>query len=141
MSNYNVSRFVEAQANHYPAALAEIRNGRKVSHWMWYIFPQIAGLGMSAMSQKYAIRDLGEASVYLQHPVLGARLVEISEALVGLGKSDAYAVFGSPDDMKLRSSMTLFSLVPGADPVFEKVLGKFFSGEKDRKTLAIAGVD
>lgn len=140
MSNYNLSRFVEAQSSHYPTALAEIGNGRKVSHWMWYVFPQIAGLGMSALSRKYAIRDLGEASAYLGHPVLGPRLVEISRVLSGSGKSDAYAIFGSPDDMKLRSSMTLFSLVPGADPVFEQVIGKFFSGEKDARTLEIVGI-
>lgn len=107
---------------------------------MWYVFPQIAGLGMSALSRKYAIRDLGEASAYLGHPVLGPRLVEISRVLSGSGKSDAYAIFGSPDDMKLRSSMTLFSLVPGADPVFEQVIGKFFSGEKDARTLEIVGI-
>ncbi|MES2268562.1 MAG: DUF1810 domain-containing protein [Bacteroidota bacterium] len=133
----DLKRFLEAQSKDYAVALAEIRNGRKRSHWMWYIFPQVAGLGYSGMSSRYAIRGLTEAVEYLAHPVLGARLVEISKALLALPGSNATTVMGSPDDLKLRSSMTLFSLVPGADPVFEAVIGKYFQGEKDKATLKL----
>jgi len=131
----NLKRFVDAQATDYAQALTEIKNGRKRSHWMWYIFPQIQGLGFSSISQHYAISDLAEAKAYLAHPVLGKRLVEISTALLGLASSDATQVFGTPDDLKLKSSMTLFAAVPGADPVFEAVLAKFFKGVQDSKTL------
>ncbi|MFD0763268.1 DUF1810 domain-containing protein [Mucilaginibacter lutimaris] len=133
----DLKRFLEAQSVDYAAALAEIRNGRKRSHWMWYIFPQVAGLGYTEMSRRYAIRGLAEAIDYLAHPALGARLVEISNVLLALPGSNATAVMGSPDDLKLRSSMTLFSLVPGADPVFEAVIGKYFQGEKDKATLQL----
>jgi uncharacterized protein (DUF1810 family) len=134
-----LQRFLDAQATDYAQALAEIKNGRKRSHWMWYIFPQIQGLGFSSTSKHYAIQDLAEATAYLQHPVLGKRLVEISTALLGLAGSDANRVFGSPDDLKLKSSMTLFAAVPGADAVFEKVLAKFFGGVRDGKTLQLLG--
>lgn len=133
----NLKRFLDAQAGNYAVALAEVSSGRKRSHWMWYIFPQIGGLGYSDMARKYAIKDLPEAAEYLAHPVLGARIVEISRALLELPGSNATAVMGSPDDIKLRSSMTLFSLVPGADPVFEAVIRKFFNGETDRSTLQL----
>jgi uncharacterized protein (DUF1810 family) len=135
----NLQRFLDAQATDYAQALAEIKNGRKRSHWMWYIFPQIQGLGFSSTSKHYAIRDLAEATAYLQHPVLGKRLVEICTALLGLASSDASQVFGSPDDLKLKSSMTLFAATPGADAVFEQVLAKFFSGVRDGKTLQLLG--
>lgn len=134
---YDLSRFINAQRQSYQTALEEIRRGRKTSHWMWYIFPQIDGLGMSPTSQYYAIGGLGEAAAYLDDPVLGPRLAEISRALLELDGSDASDVFGWPDDMKLRSSMTLFSLVDGADPVFKKVLDKYFDGEPDDMTLRI----
>jgi|SRR6185503_11173689 len=130
-------RFVKAQEHDYAVALSELRNGRKRGHWMWYIFPQIAGLGFSDMSRHYAIKDLQEATAYLSHPVLGKRLAEISAALLSLPGNDARAIFGSPDDLKLRSSMTLFALVPAADPVFETVLKKFFDGQKDLSTLQL----
>ncbi|GAB3935033.1 DUF1810 domain-containing protein [Mucilaginibacter myungsuensis] len=130
-----LDRFIKAQENEYAIALAEIKAGRKRSHWMWYIFPQIAGLGMSDMSRRYAIRDIEEADAYLHHPLLGARIVEISNALVQLDETDPHAIFGSPDDMKLRSSMTLFAAVEGADPVFNKVLDKLFKGTQDQETL------
>ena len=133
----NLQRFLDAQATAYPTALAEIKAGRKRSHWMWYIFPQIQGLGVSSTSQYYALHDAAEAAAYLAHPVLGARLVEISSELVKLPGSEAGRVFGSPDDLKLRSSMTLFAAVPGADPVFQTVLDKYFGGVPDVKTLQL----
>lgn len=134
--NIGLERFLEAQERAYAVALQEIRNGCKESHWMWYIFPQIAGLGMSHMAAYYAIKDLKEASDYLHHPVLGQRLVEISEALLGLETNDAIEVFGSIDAMKLRSCMTLFELVNDRDsPVFRLVLEKFFDGITDDKTI------
>jgi len=132
-----LNRFVAAQQNDYDTALQEIKNGRKRSHWMWYIFPQVAGLGMSAMSQRYAIKDLAEAEAYLNHAVLGKRLVEISNALLQLEETDAHEIFGSPDDMKLRSSMTLFAAVDGADPVFNQVLDRFFNRTQDQQTLTL----
>ena len=134
---YDLSRFLEAQKNSYDTALREIRAGRKRSHWMWYIFPQIQGLGYSAMAQHYAIRDLGEAREYLQHPVLGPRLIEISEALLSLDESDPRRVMGSPDDLKLRSCMTLFQCAAPDQPVFGKVLDKFYGGQPDGRTLEI----
>ena len=132
-----MNRFIEAQANNYTTALAEIRNGRKQTHWIWYVFPQIRGLGQSATSKYYAIRDLHEAEEYLQHPILGKRLIEISRALLELKEDNAHKIFGSPDDLKVRSSMTLFALVKDADPVFQGVLDRFFRGERDKNTLAL----
>lgn len=132
---YDLSRFLEAQNNSYDTALREIRAGRKRSHWMWYIFPQIRGLGYSVMAQHYAIRDLGEAREYVQHPVLGSRLIEISEALLSLDESDPMRVMGSPDDLKLRSCMTLFQCAASDQPVFGKVLDKFYGGRPDGRTL------
>lgn len=136
MQKINLKRFTDAQRTDYGYALAEIQSGRKRSHWMWYIFPQIGGLGFSEMSRRYAIKDLPEAEEYLKHPVLGKRLIEISSALLNLSEHSATQVFGSPDDMKLRSSMTLFASVPNADKVFEKVLEKFFGGKRDEATLS-----
>ena len=135
----NLQRFLDAQATDYSQALTELRAGRKRSHWMWYIFPQIHGLGFSSISQHYAIQDASEAAAYVQHPVLGARLVEIAQALLGLAVSNATSIMGSPDDLKLRSSMTLFGAVPGASPVFQQVLDKFFGGAPDAKTLQLLG--
>ena len=135
----DLQRFLDAQATDYAQALAEIKAGRKRSHWMWYIFPQIQGLGFSSISQRYAIRDAAEATAYLQQPILGARLVEISTALLGLAGGNATSIMGSPDDVKLRSSMTLFAQVPGASPVFQRVLDKFFGGQPDGQTLRRLG--
>lgn len=135
--DYNLERFIEAQQSDYAIALSEIKSGRKQSHWMWYIFPQVLGLGYTSTSIEYAIKNSSEATAYLNHEVLGKRLIEISNALLQLETNDAYKVFGSPDDIKLRSSMTLFSLVPGADKVFQLVLDKFFNGKKDDKTLEL----
>lgn len=137
MSNDNLKRFLDAQKRDYATALTEIKSGRKRSHWIWYIFPQIDGLGYSEMSKRYAIKDLPEAIAYLAHPVLGKRLMEIAAVLLELESRNANSVMGSPDDLKLRSSMTLFAQVPGADPVFEAVLKKYFQGEKDKATLQL----
>jgi uncharacterized protein (DUF1810 family) len=136
-SDNHLKRFLDAQARDYATALTEIKGGRKRSHWMWYIFPQIGGLGYSEMARRYAIADLPEAAAYLAHPTLGPRLIEIAKALLALPGSNANTVMGSPDDLKLRSCMTLFSLVPGADPVFEAVLKKYFDGQKDPATLQL----
>ena len=124
-----LERFVQAQADSYVHALREIKSGRKTSHWMWYIFPQLSGLGHSQTARYYAIRDRAEAEAYLAHPVLGKRLLEISSELLKLESSDATAVMGWPDDLKLKSSMTLFSLV-SREPVFRQVLEKYFRGEE-----------
>jgi uncharacterized protein (DUF1810 family) len=136
-SENNMYRFLDAQGRDYATALTEIRAGQKRSHWIWYIFPQIAGLGYSEMSKRFAINDLPEATAYLSHPVLGTRLIEIGKVLLTLPVNNANDIMGSPDDFKLRSSMTLFSLVPGSDPVFEAVLKKYFKGEKDKATLQL----
>ncbi|MFB9862401.1 DUF1810 domain-containing protein [Rufibacter immobilis] len=137
MKENSLQRFLNAQERDYEVALAEIRRGRKQSHWMWYIFPQIQGLGFSDTSRFYAIKDLPEAEAFLQHPVLGSRLVQICEVLLQLEGKDAHLIFGSPDDLKLKSSMTLFASLPAAPPVFQEVLEKFFHGTKDEKTVQI----
>ncbi|PBQ30339.1 calpastatin [Sphingobacteriaceae bacterium] len=131
----DLTRFITAQNESYEIALAEIKNGKKQSHWMWYIFPQLIGLGQSSASTFYGIVNLQEARAYSDHPVLGPRLIEISNALLNLSETTAYAIFGSPDDKKLKSSMTLFSLVKNSNPVFKKVLQTFFKGECDVATL------
>jgi uncharacterized protein (DUF1810 family) len=135
--NSNLKRFIDAQENDYLIALKEIKNGRKQSHWMWYIFPQIAGLGFSDISKYYAIKDLNEAREYLKHDILGKRLIELSNVLIRLDTNSAKTIFGSPDDLKLKSSMTLFSQISDAEPVFKLVLDKFFGGNLDQKTLMI----
>lgn len=134
---YDLQRFISAQDRDYETALSEIRSGHKSSHWIWYIFPQIAGLGYSATSRYYAIRDLNEAKAYMDEPILREHLIHISEALLNLDSNDAEDVMGWPDDMKLRSSMTLFSVAAPEEPVFQKVLDKFWAGEADQKTSAI----
>lgn len=139
MDKPTLNRFIDAQAADYARALAEIRNGQKQSHWMWYVFPQLAGLGHSDTARFYAIRDMEEARNYLMHPVLGSRLTEIATALLRIEGRNARQVMGSPDDLKLRSCMTLFSLVPEAAPVFQEVLDKFFAGSPDPKTRAMVG--
>jgi uncharacterized protein (DUF1810 family) len=133
----DLSRFTEAQKTDYETALAEIRRGRKQSHWMWYIFPQIAGLGFSSTSKLYAIKNLDEAKDYFEHPVLGKRLIEISNALLEIEGKTANQIFGSPDDLKLKSSMTLFGALNETNEVFQKVLDKYFDGAKDEKTLKL----
>ena len=133
----NLDRFIKAQENSYGDALSEIRAGKKRSHWMWYIFPQIAGLGFSETSKYYAIRDITEAEAYARHPLLGSRLIETCTALLGLSENNAGRIFGSPDDLKLRSSLTLFSSLAEPDPVFGQVLEKFYNGERDEQTLEL----
>jgi uncharacterized protein (DUF1810 family) len=133
----DLKRFLDAQENDFERALAEIKRGRKQSHWMWYIFPQIAGLGLSETSRFYAVKDRAEAELYLAHPVLGARLVEISEALLEIEGKTANQIFGSPDDMKLKSSMTLFGALKNTNPVFQSVLDEYFNGTKDLRTLQL----
>ena len=134
-----LERFLRAQQDHYQAALEEIQAGRKRSHWMWFIFPQIAGLGYSEMAQYYAIRDLDEAKSYMGQECLRERLLEISQALLELPSGDAGAVMGWPDNLKLKSSMTLFALAAPECRVFQKVLDKYFQGDMDAKTLEIVG--
>src|SRR5436190_929058 len=116
---YDLERFVEAQKDDYERALEEIKSGRKRTHWMWYIFPQIDGLGASAMARRYAIKTLAEAKAYMTHPILGRRLVECAEAVNGVDGRSAHEMFGSPDDLKLQSSATLFALVSPPGSVFE----------------------
>lgn len=134
---YKLTRFLDAQNQVYLNALSEIRKGKKQTHWMWFIFPQLKGLGKSSTADYYGITGLEEASAYLQHPVLGKHLVQIASALLELQVRTASDIFGSPDDIKLRSSMTLFSQVDNTDPVFQKILDKFFQGRPDELTLKI----
>ncbi len=133
----DLKRFIDAQAYNYADALKEIQNGRKVSCWMWYVFPQIQGLGHSSTAQYYAIKDIQEAKDYLNDAILGARLLEICEATLQVDCNDAWMVFGSPDDMKLKSSMTLFELVAPENLIFGQVLEKYFNGERDNVTIQI----
>lgn len=134
---FNLSRFLFAQEDVYATALAELRGGRKQTHWMWFIFPQLAGLGHSAMARRYAIRGLDEAAAYLAHPTLGSRLPECCRAILAVPARSALEIFGSPDDFKLRSSATLFSLVPDAPEEFRAVLDRFFGGHPDQRTLEL----
>ena len=133
----DINRFLIAQKTDYDSALAEIKSGQKRTHWMWYIFPQIKGLGYSSTSQFYAIKDLQEAQAYLDHPLLGSRLINICQELLKLESQDARAIFGSPDDLKLKSSMTLFAALPNTNIIFQSVLDKFYQGNKDDKTLQL----
>ena len=128
-------RFLDAQDQDYTRALAEIKNGRKQSHWIWYIFPQISGLGYSSTAVFYGIKDIQEAEEYLRHPVLGSRLVETAKALLEINGKTANQILGNPDDLKVRSSMTLFNLLENTDPVFQAVLDKYFNGIPDQRTL------
>ena len=134
---YNLERFVEAQRGTFDEACTELRRGRKTGHWIWFIFPQIAGLGFSAMSQRYAIQSLEEARAYLRHPVLGVRLREICAIVNGIEGKMAHEIFGSPDDMKLRSSMTLFAHATEDNTMFIEVLRKYFGGAEDARTLEL----
>jgi uncharacterized protein (DUF1810 family) len=130
----DLERFVTAQAGTYDVALAELRAGRKRSHWMWFVFPQLAGLGRSATAAHFAIRDLAEARAYLAHPVLGARLRECAQALVSLPDRDPEAVLGGIDALKLRSSMTLFLRAAPDEPIFAEVLDHYYGGVPDDAT-------
>jgi len=134
---YDFQRFIDAQRFNYKIALDEVKDGRKQSHWMWYVFPQIHGLSKSSYGQMYSLQSLDEAKEYLKDPVLGKRLIEISEAALIPGTNDAGKVFGYPDDMKLCSSMTLFEMADPTIPVFGKVIDKYFEGRRDERTLQI----
>jgi uncharacterized protein (DUF1810 family) len=133
---HNLQRFLTAQADDYDCALGELRRGRKESHWIWYIFPQVAGLGHSSMAQEYAIQSSDEAVAYLEHPILGARLQRCCEALLKHQGKKAQDIMGYPDDLKLCSSMTLFATISKPDSVFHKVLNAFYSGKMDERTMA-----
>ncbi|WP_193164754.1 DUF1810 domain-containing protein [Microbulbifer hainanensis] len=134
---FDLERFEKAQRDVYADALAELTDGQKRSHWMWFIFPQIAGLGHSAMAQRYAINSLEEAKAYLEHPVLGERLQECCQQLMQLEGRSAHDIFGSPDDMKLRSSLTLFAAAEPRNCIFEQLLGRYYRGQADTRTLEI----
>ena len=136
---HDLNRFLHAQENSYVQAISEIRGGRKRSHWMWYIFPQFDGLGFSSTSRRYAIKSIAEAEAYLKHPVLGVRLVECAEAALRIEGRSALEIFGSPDDMKLKSCATLFACVSPAGSVFHRLLDKYYQGERDSKTLQLLG--
>jgi uncharacterized protein (DUF1810 family) len=134
---FHLARFLQAQERSYETALAELRQGAKRSHWMWFIFPQITGLGSSSTAQFYAISSRAEAEAHLAHPVLGSRLVTCAEALLGVEGQTASQIMGYPDDLKLRSSATLFAAVSPAGSIFHKLLEKYFDGEPDPRTLEI----
>jgi uncharacterized protein (DUF1810 family) len=134
---FDLQRFVSAQARDYATAREELRNGRKRTHWMWYIFPQIDGLGYSSTSKRYAIKSKAEAQHYLAHPVLGPRLLECVDILLKHERRSASEIFGTPDDMKLKSSMTLFASVQSQEPAFTRVLDTYFRGEPDRRTIEL----
>lgn len=134
---YDLTRFLKAQENDYDTALAEIRAGHKRSHWIWYIFPQVKGLGMSAMSDFYGLDGIGEAKAYLDNDILKKRLLEISKVLLSSPTNNATEVMGFPDDLKLHSSMTIFHLAAPDESVFQDVLDKFFAGKLDKNTLEL----
>jgi uncharacterized protein (DUF1810 family) len=134
---FDLKRFVKAQADDYERAFGEIRNGRKISHWMWYIFPQLDGLGSSSTAKYYAIKSAAEACAYLEHPVLGPRLVACAEESLQVQNRTAREIFGTPDDLKLRSSATLFASVSPPDSVFARLLQKYYDGVPDERTLRL----
>jgi uncharacterized protein (DUF1810 family) len=134
---FHLSRFLSAQEDTFAVALSELRRGRKCTHWMWYIFPQLAGLGSSPTAEHYAIRSLEETRAYLNHPVLGPRLLDCCRALLAVQGRSAPDIMGYPDDLKLRSSMTLFSLVEGAPSEFRAVLQKYYQGQSDGRTIEL----
>ncbi|MCD2183866.1 DUF1810 domain-containing protein [Rhizobium sp. GN54] len=134
-ASHDLSRFHEAQEAVYPQALAELKRGRKETHWMWFVFPQVEGLGMSPMTQRYAIHSAGEARAYLADPVLGPRLTACVEALLSVPGRSAREIMGAPDDVKLRSSLTLFAAVADDPALFRKALARFYGGQEDSRTL------
>jgi uncharacterized protein (DUF1810 family) len=134
---HDLARFVAAQAPIYAQAMAELRAGRKRSHWMWFVFPQLEGLGSSEMARRYAIGSREEAKQYLAHPLLGPRLVECAQALLAVSGRSIDDILGFPDNLKLQSSLTLFAALPGADPAFAQVLDRHYGGARDVKTLEL----
>jgi uncharacterized protein (DUF1810 family) len=137
---FDLTRFLQAQENTYARALAELRAGHKTSHWMWFVFPQIDGLGRSPTARHYAIKSLAEARAYLKHPALGARLKECTEAMLALHGLSAREILGSPDDLKFRSSMTLFEHAAEDKNLFARAIDTYFAGRRDAMTLMILGV-
>lgn len=137
---FHLVRFVWAQEGCHAQALDEIRGGCKRSHWMWFVFPQLAGLGTSPTARHYAIASLDEARAYLAHPLLGPRLVECAQAVLGVTGRTAHQIFGSPDDLKLRSCATLFACVSAPGSVFHRLLERYYAGERDARTLALLGL-
>lgn len=135
----NLDRFLNAQRQTFHTALLEVERGKKQSHWMWYIFPQLLGLGHSETAKCYGIKNLAEATEYLAHPILGHRLIGISKVLIELNQYDALKIFGHPDNLKLQSSMTLFTQVPMANLVFQSVIDQYFNGQVDEATLTLLG--
>ena len=133
---FNLNRFIEAQITTIDDALNEIKRGRKTSHWMWYIFPQYKGLGLSSTSQKYAINSVEEALFYYNHPILGKRLIEITNAFLNLENKSAYEILGSPDHLKMNSCMTLFNSIQTETDIFSKVLHKYYSNSQCAKTIS-----
>lgn len=133
----NLYRFIDAQEDVYHKVIQELRNGKKQSHWMWFIFPQIAGLGYSSTAKYYAIQNVDEARAYLAHPTVGARLLECTEIVVAHKDLSALTIFGDIDEMKLRSSMTLFAHIAGPESVYQQALDKYFDGAQDHRTLDI----
>jgi uncharacterized protein (DUF1810 family) len=138
---YDLNRFVRAQEDDYGQALAEIRSGQKRTHWMWYIFPQLDGLGFSSTAKRYAIKSVEEVRAYLEHPILGPRLREAAEAVLNLQNRSATEIFGYPDDLKLRSCATLFAAVSPPGSVFDRVLEEYYAGGRDGKTLQLLAID
>ena len=136
IDSFDLERFVQAQETVYSRVVVELREGRKRSHWMWFIFPQIAGLGFSAMAQRYAITSREEADAYLSHALLGPRLITCTNLVLAVKDRSINAILGAPDDVKFRSSMTLFAAVSD-EPIFRDALAKYFAGERDRATLDI----
>ena len=136
---HGLDRFVRAQSDAYARALAEIQAGRKRSHWMWFVFPQFHGLGSSPTAREYAIKSVAEAQAYLAHPLLGPRLTEAAGAALAVSGNSASDIFGSPDDLKLRSCATLFARVSAPGSVFHRLLDKYYRGEPDEKTLRLMG--
>jgi len=136
---YDLNRFLSAQEGIYAQALAELKAGQKRTHWMWFIFPQIDGLGHSPMARRYAIKNIEEARQYLNHPVLGKRLLQCVEAVIGLKGGLASEIFGYPDDLKFKSSMTLFEKVTGSGSLFSSALDRYCHGERDSATLRLLG--
>jgi uncharacterized protein (DUF1810 family) len=134
--SHNLQRFIDAQENTYQQALSELRRGKKQTHWIWYIFPQVAGLGSSSMAERYAIKSSAEAVAYAEHDILGARLRECTQALLAHEGRDIDDIMGFPDNLKLKSSMTLFAAISPPGSIFETVLDQFFGGQSDEKTVS-----
>ena len=137
IADTNIKRFIHAQENIYPQAVKELRNGKKISHWMWFIFPQIEGLGFSSTSKYYSIKTIAEAKEYVTHPVLGKRLLECSDIILNIDGKSVEDIFGYPDNLKLQSSITLFSFIHPESTIFPNVFKKYFKNKKDQKTLDI----